>query len=139
MQKSEMRLISRALEFCPKSDISRVPTNVRGIYVLYKRRGKASADAHHYDFVYIGMARHNIRGRLAAHLKHKPGLWSHFSCFEVWDNVSDEEIAELEGLFRHLYRFDSRANQLNRQKAYLPLRSVRIATEEAWLNPKKSS
>lgn len=31
------------------------------------------------------------------------------SSFEVWDNVRDDEVAELEGLFGHLYRPDSAA------------------------------
>ena len=132
MPKSELRLIRHALEYCPQSDIRRVPARVRGIYVLYNRKGKVRDASHHYDFVYIGMARSSIRQRLKRHLKLKPGLWTHFSCFEVWDNVSDEEITELEGLFRHLYRFDSRANQLNQQKAYRPLIRVRKATERSW-------
>jgi hypothetical protein len=35
--------------------------------------------------------------------------------FEVWDNVRDEEVVELEGLFRHNYRRDTRAGRLNIQ------------------------
>ena len=52
--------------------------------------------------------------------------------FEVWDNIQDDEIVELEGLFRHIYRFDSRANSLNKQKAYKPLIQVRRQTESEW-------
>jgi hypothetical protein len=35
--------------------------------------------------------------------------------FEVWDNVRDEEVVELEGLFRHIYPRDTRADRLNIQ------------------------
>ena len=43
----------------------------------------------------------------------------------VWDNIRDEEIIELEGLFRHFYRKDSRANQLNVQKSFKKAMEVR--------------
>jgi len=45
--------------------------------------------------------------------------------FEVWDNIRDEEVAELEGLFRHIYRRDSAANRLNIQRGFKKARSVR--------------
>jgi hypothetical protein len=45
--------------------------------------------------------------------------------FAVWPNVSDEQVAELEGLFRHIYRKDTRANKLAVQKSFKKLRSVR--------------
>ncbi len=48
MQKSELRLIKNALEYLPKGEVNIVPKGTRGIYVLYKRRGRAKADAHHY-------------------------------------------------------------------------------------------
>ena len=133
MAKSELRLIKHALEYLPQSEVNVVPRGTRGIYVLYLRRGKVSAKSHHYDFVYIGMAATGIRGRLIKHRKHKGALWTHFSFFEVWDNISDEEIAELEGLFRQLYRYDSKANSLNLQKAYRKLGRVRVRTEKEWL------
>ncbi len=52
------------------------------------------------------MAANNIRSRLRSHVRQKGELWTHFSVFEVWDNISNDEIAELEGLFHHLYKFD---------------------------------
>ena len=48
-------------------------------------------------------------------------LWTHCSVYEVWDNITQEQVEELEGLFRHIYRKDIAANQLNAQKAYKPL------------------
>ena len=71
------------------------------------------------NVVYVGMARgerSGIKGRLRTHMKSKPDLWTHFSVFQVWDNISAQEVEELEGLFRHIYRYDTQANQLNAQK-----------------------
>ncbi|WP_139056517.1 GIY-YIG nuclease family protein [Rheinheimera sp. A13L] len=122
--KSELRLIKNATEYVPSEELTCIDKGVRGIYVLYKRRGFKNDDSHHYDVVYVGMARRSIKERLESHLKSKEGLWSHFSAFEVWDNITDVEIEELEGLFRHLYRFDSNANTLNVQRSYKPLAAV---------------
>lgn len=35
--------------------------------------------------------------------------------FEVHDNITRDQIRELEGLFLHIYRKDRNANRLNRQ------------------------
>ena len=119
MPQSELRLIKHAIEFQEQSEVDQIPGSLRGIYVLYRRKGKKSDSSHHYDLVYIGMTTSSIKRRLRAHRKSwKRKYWTHFSVFEVWDNVRDEEIMELEGLFRHLYRWDSRANLLNIQKRY---------------------
>ncbi len=76
----------------------------------------------------------SIRGRLRVHRRKKGKLWTHFSAFEVRDNVSEEEVKELEGLFRHIYRKDTRANKLNRQKAFKKLNTVRRDTKkEKWM------
>lgn len=134
MQKSELRLIKNALEYLPKDEVNIVPKGTRGIYVLYKQRGRASEDSHHYDFVYVGMASNGIKARLNRHIKNKGSLWTHFSFFEVWDNISDNEIEELEGLFRHLYKFDSKANSLNKQKGYKKLGRIRVKTQKDFKN-----
>jgi hypothetical protein len=73
-----------------------------------------------------------IRGRLSSHNKRKRGLWSHFSAYEVWDNVREEEVEELEGLFRHLFRFDSKANRLAVQRGYKKLIRLRKKTAKIW-------
>ena len=80
-----------------------------------------------FDVVYIGMSRTDIRGRLEAHARsrRKADLWSHFSVFSVWPNITNEEIEELEGLFRAIHRKDSKANKLAVQKGFLKLRKVR--------------
>jgi len=73
-----------------------------------------------------------IKGRLTRHSKKKSGLWTHFSIFKVWDNIRNDEIKELEGLFRHLYKHDSRANILNKQKGFTTMRKIRRNDFALW-------
>ncbi len=105
--KSNLRYIKSSLEYRHIDELKIVPKNLRGIYALYKKQGK------YYNLVYIGMsgkeAKGRIRARLTIHKRNKTKIWTHFSYYEVWDNITDQEISELEGLFRQLYRFDSRA------------------------------
>jgi hypothetical protein len=72
--------------------------------------------------------RGGIRGRLRSHRRKKKDLWTHCSVFEVWDNIRDDEIAELEGLFRHLYRHDSAASTLNKQRSFKAMTRVERIT-----------
>ena len=133
-EESPLRLIKHAMEFVPESDIMRLPDRVRGIYVLYRYQRRTDS----YNVVYVGMARGEktgIAGRLLSHRRTKGKLWTHFSAFEVWDNVRMEEVEELEGLFRHLYRHDSRANALNKQRSYRPLVDVVRRSEKEWSRP----
>ena len=71
-----------------------------------------------------------IRKRLLSHKRKRVGDWTHFSYYEVWDNITDAEIQELEGLFRQLYRYDDRSNALNIQQSHKPLVKVRKETEK---------
>jgi hypothetical protein len=131
MSISELRLIKSVIEYQSKEKIHLVPIKTRGIYALYQE----SAGGKVYDLVYVGMARgkeSGIRGRLSSHNKTKGGLWSHFSAYEVWDNIREDEIEELEGLFRHLFKYDSKANSLNKQKGYKKLVHIRKDTEKRW-------
>jgi hypothetical protein len=97
--------------------------------VLYQYVPARRGARHHYEVVYVGMAtRGGIRGRLRSHRRTKRELWSHCSLFEVWDNIRDEEIAELEGLFRHLYRHDSAASALNKQRSFKAMKRVERIT-----------
>jgi hypothetical protein len=81
------------------------------------------------------MARKSIHGRLAAHRnsKRKGRIWTHFSAIEVGRKITDVEIAELEGLLRHIYRKDSKANRLNIAKRFAKLRPVRQNDLSKWL------
>ena len=131
MSISELRLIKNVLEYQPIKNISRVPIKTRGIYALYQEQEGGKV----YDLVYVGMARakeSGIRGRLSKHSKRKRDLWSHFSVYEVWDNIREEEVEELEGLFRHLFKHDSKANSLNIQKGYKKIVRIRKETEKRW-------
>jgi hypothetical protein len=69
-----------------------------------------------------------VRARLKAHAgsKRKRKMWTHFSAFEVWPNIMETEISELEGLFREIYRKDRRANGLNRQRRHQRIQKVRV-------------
>jgi len=100
---------------------------------MYKYRPKLGR----YDVVYIGMAggeKAGMRGRLKRHKNSKGREWTHFSVFEVWDNIREEEVRELEGLFRHIYRKDTKANRLNKQKSFKKLSHIRRATQrESWM------
>lgn len=105
-------------------DVEKLPRRLRGIYVLYKYSRRTRC----HDVVYVGMAwaatRVGIKGRLRSHLRSKAKLWTHFSVFEVWENVRDEEITELEGFFRQIYRSDYRANRLNTQRSFKKLKRI---------------
>lgn len=128
--KSTMRLIKSALEYRQIEELNIVPRGLRGIYALYKKRGRS------YDLVYVEMsakeASGRIRNRLYQHKRSKRIEWTHFSFYEVWDNISDHEICEMEGLFRQLYRFDSHANFYNKQQTHRPLLKVRKDTEKVF-------
>ena len=120
MPKSELRLIKRWQPLVPKSEVKQIPGKLRGIYVLYKYARRTDS----YNVVYVGMATGGVRGRLNSHKRKKAGFWTHFSVFEVWDNITEAEVRELEGLFRQIYSRDSSANKLNLQKSFKKLKRV---------------
>jgi hypothetical protein len=133
MPQSELRLVKRFIEYVAKADIGQfVPPRCRGIYVLFRRRKvrRSGERKTKHDVVYVGMAaagrRSGIRGRLMTHRKKKGDEWTHFSAFEVWDNIRDEEVVELEGLFRHIYRNDTAANRLNVQGGFKKLKRIKL-------------
>jgi len=127
---SETPLIKRWADSRPKADINLLPGGRRGIYVLFNNLPGTKI----YDVVYVGLSRASIRARLKNHRKskRKAALWTHFSLFEVHRTVSDEDIGVLEGLFRTIYRRDSRANSLNVQKKHRALRRVRNNDLASW-------
>jgi hypothetical protein len=123
MPETELKLFKRCVEFRPRQEYADIPRGVRGIYALLRWRPRLRR----YDVVYVGMARTGVRARLRSNVnsQRKREVWTHFSVFEVFDNVRGEEIEELEGLLRHIYRRDSRANRLNVQRAFAKLRRIR--------------
>lgn len=132
MPASPLRLIKNATEFCDTSMIADVPRFTRGIYVLYNYNRNRDL----YDVVYVGMAggeKTGVKVRLRSHLRSKRNTWTHFSVFQVWDNIREEEIRELEGIFRHIYRYDARANKLNKQKSFKALNKLRANYFDDWV------
>jgi hypothetical protein len=134
MPVSPLRLVKRFAEFRTKDSYVNVPRGTRGIYALLNKTRESGKDR--YDVVYIGMARgaSGVHSRLRSHKnsRRKGKLWTHFSVFEMWDNITEEEIAELEGLFRHIYRKDTQANRVNRQRSFKKLRSIRNNKLSTW-------
>jgi len=114
MTPSPLRLIKGRIEFITQLEINRLPKNIRGIYALFE----GEPEQKKFNVKYVGMSTTSVRGRLKRHRKKKGSLWSHCSIFQVWDNVRDEEIKELEGILRHIYRFDEIANKLNEMKSF---------------------
>lgn len=134
MSVSDLKLIKRCAEFCPREELEIVPPHTRGIYALLRYRPRL----HKYDVVYIGMVggpKAGIRGRLRSHSrsKRKGEIWTHFSIFEVWENVREEEVKELEGILRYIYRKDTRANRLNVQRSFKKLTRVRLNNLKEWV------
>ena len=74
-----------------------------------------------------------IASRLRKQGRGKKGkLWTHFSLFEVHDNILENEINELEGLFRLIYRKDPQTNKLNVQKKYTNFKPIRENELSRW-------
>ena len=118
---SALRLLKRRQEFVPVSVVDDLPRGMRGVYVLYKHRPRVRR----FDVVYVGMASEGgIRPRIRSHRAKKKGLWTHCSIFEVWDNITTAEVKELEGIFRHIYRKDSRAARLNAQRSFARIKKL---------------
>ncbi|MGH2396426.1 MAG: GIY-YIG nuclease family protein [bacterium] len=135
-----LRLIQRCTEWQPRDNWRLVPRGLRGIYVLLRKRASANPKEV-FEVVYIGMARggegirhRGIRRRLQGHVRsrRKRDAWTHFSLYEVWPNISDDEVGELEGLLRSIYRKDPRANILNLARGFNPLRKVRENNLKRW-------
>lgn len=101
MPKSLLRFVKRCAEFIPQENID-------------------DPKPDKYNVLYVGMAhagrRGGIRGKLASHRRKKSGLWTDFCVFEVWDDIHNDEVAELEGLFRRFYRLNGQANSPNVQR-----------------------
>ena len=116
-EQAPLRLIKRWQQYWPKLKAVDIPPWTRGFYMLYEKgRGEQ------YEVKYIGIAgtkqgkkKAAIASRMKAHAKHKRG-WTHFSFFEVHDNISGEEIRELETLLLQIFRHDARIGLTNVQK-----------------------
>ena len=70
--------------------------------------------------------------RIRNHDKTKKDGWTHYSFFEVHDNVSRGEILELEGLFLRIFRHDPRVKLDNVQLGSGILRSLSKESAPVW-------
>jgi len=131
MTQSSLRLIRGRIEFLPQSEINQLQKDIRGIYALFE----GDTEQKIFNVKYVGMSTTSVRGRLKMHRKKKGKLWSHCTVFQVWDNIRNEEIKELEGILRHIYRYDQVANQLNEMKSFKALKK----TNTIKLSPTKRS
>jgi hypothetical protein len=115
MPVSRNHLFKNCVEFVPIDQIRHViPRSTRGVYVLYY-----SPDGEEMKVVYIGMSRgekYGVGGRLERHKKEKLQKWTHFSVYEVWDNITKTQVEELEGLFLHVYAKDFSPISMNVHK-----------------------
>jgi hypothetical protein len=130
MPWSLCRLIKRIAEFQPQDLIRYIPPNTRGIYALLNQEERK-----HYDVVYVGLSageRAGMQSRMKAHKQSKKLKWTHFTILEVHDNISRQEIKEMEGLLRLIYCKDSRANRLNKQLRYKPFKKITSRSLSAW-------
>src|SRR5438093_4956520 len=115
-KQSPLRMIKRWRRYEERGNWKYLLPITRGVYVLYKEQ-KNSISAKRKDkiahVVYIGVAgvakepKSGINSRLRQHDKNKKD-WSHYSFFEVHDNVSREEILELETFLLAIFRHDPR-------------------------------
>jgi hypothetical protein len=132
--ETPLRLIKWCAQWQEMKKYEKVPLNLRRIYVLHKFKPGGGSDC--YNVVYVGMATSGIgikrRLRTHARSKRKRNKWSHFSFFVVWENIRNDEISELERLFREIYRKDDRANSLNKQKGSTKLRGIRRQAPKDW-------
>lgn len=124
MRKSASLYFKSFHEFVPVSEISALPKLMRGLYALYQEDEKGFK-----NLMYVGMTDGGAKGRIGRHTGgKKTGLWSHCSVFEVWDNITQEQIEEIEALFRHALRRDASANALNVQKGSAIFRRLKKET-----------
>lgn len=126
-EQSLLRLVKRWRSYEPRGDWESVPPKTRGFYVLYRKGRNAEK---HYEVVYIGVAglgkkiRRGIGGRLRTHDRGTK-KWSHYSFYEVHDNVTREDIRELESLLLGIFKHDPRIRLENVQRGSRALYKLR--------------
>jgi len=122
--QAPLRIVKRWRKRLPRDNWNEepkvIPSITRGFYVLYRegpKRGKKKT----YDVIYIGVggvsknASSGLGARIKNHGKNKKD-WTHYSFFEVHDNITREEILELESLLLHIFKYDSRVELANVQR-----------------------
>jgi hypothetical protein len=134
-KQSPLKIIKRWRRYERRGDWKYLLPITRGVYVLYKEQKHRTHKI--FNVVYIGVAgiameaKTGINGRLRQHDKTKKD-WTHYSFFEVHDNVSREEILELENFLLAIFRHDPRIELENKQSSSKRLRNLRL--KNAWLD-----
>jgi hypothetical protein len=111
-----------------------IPHVTRGLYVLYKE-GHLKKDKKNFEVTYIGIggvqnkrATSGVGNRIRTHYKRaeegKIEDWTHYSFFEVHDNISREEIRQLESLLLTIFQHDKRITLDNVQHGGSELRKL---------------
>lgn len=122
-KQAPLRIIKRWRRYQRRGDWRGIPPITRGLYILYNKEPsrRGGAKQAEYKVAYIGVAgvgknpQSGIGGRLRSHDRGRK-KWTHYSFLEVHDNVSREEIRELESLLLVIFRHDSRIHLANKQK-----------------------
>ena len=123
--QSLLRFIKRWKRYEPRENLRQIQRKTRGVYVLYQHVSRES-----YNVVYIGVAGlgktggGGVRGRLESH-NTRIKNWTHFSIFEVHDNITREEIREVEALLLGIFRHDPRIRLANKHKGSNKLYQLR--------------
>jgi hypothetical protein len=132
--QSPLRIIKRWRRYEKRGDWTYLPPLTRGLYVLYKEQNHSiSKKLKNKDkiahVVYIGVAgfgkNNGIGGRLRSHHSDYKKDWTHYSFFEVHDNISSEEIRELETFLLAIFCHDPRIELSNRTHGSQRLRNLR--------------
>jgi len=133
--QAPLRLIKRCRLYVPRGEME-IPHVTRGIYVLYCKKPRRKKKKI-FEVFYIGVggiskkSKSGIGARIRSHQKTKNN-WTHYSFFEVHDNVSREEILELEGLFLRIFRHDPRVRLDNKQMGSSILRNLSRDSSPVW-------
>ncbi|HEX7686111.1 MAG TPA: GIY-YIG nuclease family protein [Burkholderiaceae bacterium] len=123
MREATSLLFKSFHEFVPLESLHTLPKRMRGIYALYCEDSPGDR-----NLVYVGMTDSGALGRLVKHAEQKRERWTHCSVFEVWDNITLEQIKELEAWLLQMLRKDASANALNAQKGSKRFAALRRQT-----------
>ncbi|HWZ44339.1 MAG TPA: hypothetical protein VNW97_12745 [Candidatus Saccharimonadales bacterium] len=131
-KQAPLRLIKRCRLYERRGEWNPIPHVARGLYVLYNQTSRKN-----YEVVYIGVggvsmgvARSGVSSRIKDHDENRKVSWTHYSFFEVHDNIGRDEILELEGLLLRIFRHDSRIKLDNVQLGSTKLKALSKAP--AW-------
>ena len=133
-KQSLLRLIKRWKRYELRKNWNKdIPPSTRGVYVLYN-----NGSPKEYRVVYIGVAGlgltggGGIRSRIKRHDR-KIKKWTHYSAYEVHDNITRDEIREIEALLLSIFRDDKRILLTNKQTGSKKFTLLRRKTR--WKTP----